>query len=211
MKKKNEKVIKKKRITKKTIIIVIVSITLLLGIGFGMYYYFSPMKIILKGNSKEKLTYKTDYIEKGYYVKKLFFTLKKKKVITTNNIDNTKLGTYIVNYSIKGTNVKEKRTIEVVDDIKPEIVLKGDKELTMWKNEKYYEPGYSATDNYDGKITKKSIKVTDNLETDHLGEYEIKYSVCDKNKNCTEVIRKVNVIKGTTFYGTFRDKDYDGG
>ena len=48
--------------------------------------------------------------------------------------------------------VKEKK-----DNIKPEIVLKGESEVNIVENSEYVEKGYTATDNIDGDITKNVI------------------------------------------------------
>lgn len=78
----------------------------------------------------------------------------------------------------------------------PEITLNGDAEMTVEAGSKFSDPGYTATDNYDGDLTDK-VSVTGAVDTSKPGDYEIKYSVADSSKNESEVKRTVHVTDTT--------------
>lgn len=78
----------------------------------------------------------------------------------------------------------------------PEITLNGDAEMTLEAGSEFSDPGYTATDNYDGDLTGK-VSVTGAVDTSKPGDYEIKYSVADSSKNESEVKRTVHVTDTT--------------
>lgn len=78
----------------------------------------------------------------------------------------------------------------------PEIALNGDAEMTVEAGSEFGDPGYTATDNYDGDLTDK-VSVTGDVDTSKPGDYEIKYSVADSSKNEIEVKRTVHVTDTT--------------
>lgn len=83
-----------------------------------------------------------------------------------------------------------------VDHKGPTITLKGENEITVNKGDKFKDPGIaSVSDNTDGKIDAKQVKVDSNVNINKNGTYEIKYSVKDSFDNKTEVIRTVKVIQ----------------
>ena len=90
----------------------------------------------------------------------------------------------------KTTLIKE---INFLDNEKPKINLKGDKTIYLIKGEKYKEPGYEATDNCIKNMTEK-VKVTNNININKVGKYEINYEVSD-GFNKTVVNRIVYVYE----------------
>ena len=125
-------------------------------------------------------------------------TLKYGDTYTDSYVDR-KVGKYIISYSIKLSNEYKQRLyriINVVDDEKPVIELTGDKEINLDYASRYVEPGFDATDNYDGNITNK-VKINNKVNTKKAGRYEISYSVCDTNNNCIKEKRVVNVKEKT--------------
>lgn len=70
-------------------------------------------------------------------------------------IDTDTLSTYTIHYTAKilGFHGEAERTIEVIDDIPPEITLKSTPDAYTLPNHPYEEEGYSAEDNYDGDLT----------------------------------------------------------
>ncbi len=83
-----------------------------------------------------------------------------------------------------------------VDHKGPTITLKGDTEITINKGDKFKDPGIaSVSDNIDGKIDVKKVKVDSNVNVNKNGTYEIKYSIKDSFDNKTEVIRTVKVVQ----------------
>lgn len=83
-----------------------------------------------------------------------------------------------------------------VDHKGPTITLKGENEITVNKGDKFKDPGIaSVSDNTDGKIDPKQVKVDSNVNVNKNGTYEIKYSIKDSFDNKTEVIRTVKVVQ----------------
>ena len=74
----------------------------------------------------------------------------------------------------------------------PTLKLKGYKNITLDLGDKYIEPGYKATDETDGNITKK-VKVTDNINLNTPGVYEVVYTVTNSGGNKASVKRKVDI------------------
>lgn len=79
-------------------------------------------------------------------------------------------------------------------DNAPIITLSGANPLKMLVGSTYSEPGYAANDDIDGNIT-ANVTVTNNLDIDTVGVYEIKYNVIDSGDNAAiEVIRVINIV-----------------
>ena len=159
------------------ICILIIAILLLIKI-------VSP-KITLKGDKKIKLSYNEKYIEQGATAK-YFGKNITNKIKIKNNVDESKIGKYKVEYKVKGTLLTSKKTrlVEVVDEIPPTIELDGEEEVFVCPKEEYKEIGFKAFDEYDGDITK-------NVETE-LKDDSITYKVLDSSKNEFKIIRKIN-------------------
>ena len=85
-------------------------------------------------------------------------------------------------------------TVEYEKDLEiPVITLLGDTEISLFVNDNYVEPGYSALDNIDGVITNKVV-VTGSVNTSLEGIYDISYDVTDTLGNqAITVGRKVTV------------------
>ena len=109
------------------------------------------------------------------------------------------------------------RKVKIITDNKPELKLKGSKEMTVYKGTEYKEPGYEAKDKCDGDLTEK-VKVEGSVDKSKNGTYEIKYSVFNSNEVKETVTRKVYVKdkpaitgasasngSGKTVYLTFDD------
>lgn len=83
---------------------------------------------------------------------------------------------------------------ELVDNSKdvtpPELRLNGDAEITLPVGTEFSDPGYTATDDYDGDITDKVVR-SGNVDSSKAGEYTITYSVSDSAGNATTKTRKV--------------------
>ena len=70
------------------------------------------------------------------------------------------------------------KNIKFIDNENPKINLKGDKRIYLQKGNKYTEPGYEAIDNCLGNIT-DSVVISNNIDINKNGEYEVKYEVTD--------------------------------
>ena len=119
------------------------------------------------------------------------------KVKIEGNVDENKVGEYDVKYTIKNLMGTDEniltRKIIVYDDIKPTIELVED-DVLVKVGEEYIEPGYNATDNYDGDITDRVV-VQSNIDNTKDGEYEVTYLVKDSSSNSATAKRKVIVYE----------------
>lgn len=132
-------------------------------------------------------------------------------VIVYSNLDNSKAGIYDIEYKyLKGSvTYTVTKKIKVIDKIKPEITLKGGKEIIIMLNSSFSEPGFVAIDNSDGDIT-SLVSVTGNVDTSKEGIYIVKYMVKDKSNNETEVERRVIVTSNSPLNLNVKEFNLDG-
>lgn len=83
-----------------------------------------------------------------------------------------------------------------IDAVGPEIELNGDKVVTINIGEEYKEMGVkSVIDKKDGELSIEDVSIKSNVDTSHLGTYEVSYIAFDTFSNKTEVKRTVKVVK----------------
>lgn len=88
----------------------------------------------------------------------------------------------------------EDYSIEISRDLlPPELTLTGNDTVTMIRGNSYVEYGASATDNIEGDIS-ANIHITDNIDANMVGDYWVKYTVCDCSENCISRFRTVRVL-----------------
>ena len=179
-----KKITRKKRIIS-TITIIVTIITIMAII----FIFYNPL-LSIKLNGKKNITLEVNqkYKEQGAKV-----TGTKNKYKISGNVNTKKLGSYTLKYKITflKTTKEVVRKIKIVDTTKPEIKLTN-AEVTIYLNEEYKEPGFTATDNYDQDITNKVI-IDNKINNKQTGEYTITYTVSDSSKNSTSIERKVIV------------------
>ena len=78
------------------------------------------------------------------------------------------------------------------------LTLTGDEIITIYEGSDYIEPGYKAYNSKDDDLN-KNVKITSNLDTKTVGEYEINYILDDVIKT-----RKVIVIEKPQVYTFIR-------
>lgn len=167
-------------------------------------YSYPELKLL--GKKEINLSLNEKYTDPGY---KIVPNNKKYKVVVDNNIDENKTGSYEVKYSLQVKNrlINKVRKVNVVDNISPEITLKGSDNIKLYESSDYEEPGFIAFDNYDGDITKNVIVQNDIKE--EVGDYKITYIVEDSSGNKTMVTRNVKILDKEknigTIYLTFDD------
>ena len=163
----------------------------------SLIYLLKPI-IVLNGNGIVEIEVNTKYEDLGVEIKSIFN--KKINVEIISNINTNKIGEYEIIYKI--TNKTLKRKIIVKDTKNPIIELNGPTIINVCLIDNYIEPGYKATDNYDGNITDKvDIKKYKN---------KILYSVMDSSNNKTietrilkendSVVPIINVEQATIIY-----------
>ena len=153
------------------------------------YNYFFVYHVELNGKENQVINIYSGYKELGAAIKYRGKAIKDYKI--EDNLNINKLGSYTVKY-IVGNTIKY-RNVFVKDIEKPVIDLEGEAYSTLEYNTEYIEPGFKATDNYDGDLTDK-VLVENNINTTELGEYLITYKVSDSSKNETNIIRKIKVV-----------------
>lgn len=122
-----------------------------------------------------------------------------KNFVKVSEIDNTKIGRYKVWYYFKdkaGNEGNAIRNVYVEDTTSPIIELIGDSEIIMNPSIFYFDQGATATDNYDGDLTKK-IKKTGFVNPLIPGKYTITYNVTDSNGNEAEPVSRTVIVKDT--------------
>lgn len=114
--------------------------------------------------------------------------------VVSNNVDTNIGGTYVVTYEvIDSENNKATKTINVtILSSKPSIVA-NDKTVTLGNS---FDPlsGVTANDNEDGDITSKIMVVSNNVDINKIGNYQIKYSVTDSDNNTTTLTINVDIV-----------------
>ncbi len=85
------------------------------------------------------------------------------------------------------------RTIEYYDPVPPQIQLKGDAACTVQVGSTFADPGFTATDNYDGDITAR-VTVAGEVVPYRAGTYELTYTVTDSFGNTATARRTVTVV-----------------
>ncbi len=119
----------------------------------------------------------------------------------TGNVKRTETRekvTYRVTDSSGNTTTVE-RVIVYDDPIPPVLKIKGGQRISLYVGQKYKEPGYSATDNCDGDLT-KSVKVEGSVDTEKTGSYTLVYSVKDAYNNIASISRTVTVKEKVTSF-----------
>ena len=194
--KKNKKVL---------IIFIILGIALL---SIGVYFAYTIinennngnkkyLSIDLKGDKEVILKWKDKtYTDEGAIAKYKDEDISK-NIEVTNNVDYEKVGEYKYTYTIKYKKVKKtiERKVKIIDDVKPELKLNGPDNNFLILGNEYKDYGATATDNYDGDITKNIEVDTSQLNKDKLGKYKVIYKVKDSSGNENTLERNIEVKK----------------
>ncbi|MBE6153128.1 MAG: DUF5011 domain-containing protein [Firmicutes bacterium] len=170
----------------------------------------SPI-ITLEGGEEVFVCPNTEYEELGYNATDNY------DGDITDKVKITKTDS-LIKYTVKDTSSNTttiERNLKYEDKESPIITLSGNESISLPLGQAYKEPGYSAIDNCDGDLNKE-VKVTNNIDVNKVGNYEIKYTVIDKSGNETSITRTVKVYnnkvqikqgiyKSSMIYLTFDD------
>ncbi|RXK17498.1 immunoglobulin-like domain-containing protein [Macrococcus sp. DPC7161] len=122
--------------------------------------------------------------------------LTSKIVIVSNNVNTQVAGAYQVTYEVKdskGTTARYIRNVSVsAVNNPPKIVSTGSNNLLVGAT---FNPltGVTATDTEDGVITPKLVIVSNNVNTQVAGTYQVVYSVTDSKGNKANFTRNILV------------------
>ena len=100
--------------------------------------------------------------------------------------------TYTVTDS-SGNTATVQRQIKYADPIPPKITMKGNKSITLFLGQEYFEPGYSAEDNVDGDLS-DNVEISGGVNVSNPGQYTITYTVADSFNNVAKVTREIRVM-----------------
>lgn len=155
---------------------IIVSAVIFFVIGFFPRFKFVDNVVSVGENFNPKIE-----------VYSIFYNYDNKLLIDTSNVDVNKVGSYKFDtkFKILFFYFNKSLYVNVVDNNKPVIKLKGDNPYVVCKGVKYKEQGYTASDNYDGDITSK---VTMKQDINN-----IIYTVSDSSGNKASIKRKIVV------------------
>ena len=196
----------------KFIIILIVIIVLVLGGGAFAFYWFTTPQITLKGDTVMEVTMKDGYNEPGAEASFSFHDISKHIKIDDSNVNDKKVGTYTVVYSVEYLDKKamETRTVNVIDKEPPELTFPDGDKISIRPGSKFKDPGAKAVDDSDGDVTDKII-TKGFVDVYNKGDYEVTYTVSDSYGNEATATRTVTVegepvreVKGV-IYLTFDD------
>ena len=157
----------------------------------------TPPIITLSGQASITIQVGSTYAEPGYTAADNYDGDLTGDVTVTGTVDTTALGTYTIQYDVSDSSgnkaATQTRTIHVTDTTPPVITLAGPGSWLIPFGSTYTEPGYTATDNYDGNIT-GSVTVTGTVDTSTTGTHTIRYDVSDSSGNAAiQQTRIVNV------------------
>lgn len=195
----------KKRVLKKKVKILIIFVCFIM-ILFLPYFLIN---ISLFGKNVINVDIGKKYSEPGYKGSFLGKNITN-SIKVSNNLKNEK-GTYFVKYSYGWLFYKKnvQRKVVVKDISSPKIELVGSNPYSLAIGEEYVEPGFSATDNVDGDLT-KNVKVNSNVDSSKKGKYKVTYTVKDKSNNQRKVTRTVVVDKKSPTQMSIEEYTLDG-
>ena len=170
--------------------ILLISLILIIIIAL----FNTKVSFALNGEDTLLINYGQLYVESGFEANVFNHNLSDKVEVTTD-LDVSVLGEYNINYNLNYFNKEYNlvRKVKVVDNEKPMITLNGEKDIILYVNDVYKEPGVTVIDNYDGDISNKVV-IIGNVDTSKVGEYNLVYSVVDSSGNMSSTSRNVKVI-----------------
>lgn len=151
----------------------------------------APPIITLKGSKSLTVSAEKLYKEQGATAT----DLGDPNVKVTSTRSMLKDGRFTVTYTatdFSGNTATAKRTVIVKDIVKPVIKLTGSTDMYVMRDSKFTDPGYTATDDLDGSLTKQ-VKISGTVNTALCGPYTVTYTVTDKAGNTSTTKRTVHV------------------
>jgi hypothetical protein len=155
-------------------------------------------QLILMGNDTVYLQVFNQFIDSGVVAIDNYDSAV--AVITTGNVDTTKLGTYRLTYCATDSFGNESkciyRDVIVIDTIAPSIQLVGLPSQTINKLDFYIDSGYTVSDNYYDSNQIKVDTIGTFINSQQEGVYDLIYVATDPSNNQSKSTARV--IKVTT-------------
>lgn len=154
---------------KKTVRVLLVVLVVLLGLSLaaGFAYIWArnnnpyTLELTMHGPQEITLEYGERYTEEGasaicygHWFEKEPVSVQVRQIGAVND---QQVGTYDIRYeaSYNGRMGTAYRRVHIIDTEKPQITLLGEDEMYVLPGNTYQEPGYTASDNFDGDLTAK--------------------------------------------------------
>ena len=119
-------------------------------------------------------------------------------VIDASQVDTAVPGSYVVHYDVSdnaGNDSRLSRPVIVQDTTPPVITLIGDNPQAILAGSPYVEPGFFASDNIDGDISRNVVVDATGVDLSMTGSYPVTYDVTDRSGNpAATVTRFVRVL-----------------
>ena len=156
----------------------------------GRFVLLPELKLTVQGATEQEIAAFSSYTDEGAVAKRGRRDLTD-QIKTDGSVDTDIPGYYTISYSVsdKKDSCQAQRIVHVVDEKAPTIQLKGEKKMTVSLFSLYEEPGYEASDDCDGDLT-KNVKVTEEEKDDVC---TLTYTVSDKSGNETKAVRTVEI------------------
>lgn len=152
---------------------------------------YTPILIELNGDSEISICYGETFEDPGASLK-----IGNRLIPADKEIDSSGLGSSVLTYRFLKETVT--RTVNVTDQKRPEITLKGQDKMYVTQHSVFTEPGYEACDEIDGDIS-ANVQISGEVDTETPGEYTITYLVSDAAGNMARERRSVFVQEGNAF------------
>ena len=157
--------------------------------------------IILIGSNPLTLDVGSAFFDPGYSASDNLDGDLTSQVQVTGTVNHNALGTYLVRYNVSDSSgnpaAEVVRTVHVVDRTAPVLALLGDNPMSLEFGTPYTEPGYTATDNFEGNLTAQ-VEASGSVNHTSLGTYTRRYNVQDSSGNAaSELVRTVHVVDTT--------------
>lgn len=182
---------------KKTLLLGFLLLILIFILIFLLYYKFTDLNIEFSLNGADEITLEVGnkYKDPGF-VAKLNNKNINDRVSIESDLDEDKIGSYTIKYTLKiaflNINDTIERKINVIDNTAPILTVNSNSEVDIVMYDEYTMPTYEAYDNVDGIITDR-VNIESNLDTTLEGTYTITYTVSDYSNNKTTKTITVNV------------------
>lgn len=160
--------------------------------------------IELNGDTTVLLYVGETYKEPGYSAHDKFGNDLTKKVEVKSDINTNRIGNYMVTYSLN--NIKKIRKIKVIEK-KLYLDLLGEEKVYINIGSEYKDEGYVISDPVDGDSIKDKVEVTNNVNTNKVGTYQVTYKVVNSKGLNAQVSRTVTVIS-SDFTLSLSSKNY---
>lgn len=196
-----------KLIFNKTTLFFLFLSVLVLSVMLGNYLMFA--QIDLKGESKVVLNYKDEYKEQGFEATRFGVDIDS-DVKVRGKVNTEKLGIYEIIYEVPGFwGKKVVRTVQVVDNEKPVILIEDNKKIYLCPGAKYEREDVKAMDNYDKDISEKvKIDVYDKKVVYSVKDSSGNKRVIEKEIVYEDVVDPKLVMTGSKFGYVFLNEEY---